>query len=124
MLRLASLFMDGAVVQREMPIVVWGWCAPRILVTAILGSSTATAPSSLDGRFEVRLPSLPAGGPYELVVKAGEYNYNTGDAGGYGCCGRFPPMALFGFWCKRLQFVYPLHYGVGYVNDVGSFYLS
>ena len=72
MLRLANLFVDGAVVQREMPIVVWGWCAPRVLVTARLATSTATAPSSLDGRFEVRLPSLPAGGPYELEVVAGE----------------------------------------------------
>ena len=72
MLRLASLFVDGAVVQREMPIVVWGWCAPRVLVKATLATSTATAPSSLDGRFEVRLPSLPAGGPYTLEVVAGE----------------------------------------------------
>ncbi|MBR6471935.1 MAG: hypothetical protein IKS83_09070 [Victivallales bacterium] len=72
MLKLANLFVDGAVVQRDMPIAVWGWCAPRILVTATLGGSTATAPSALDGRFELRLPALPAGGPYELVVKAGD----------------------------------------------------
>ena len=70
MIQLAPLFVDGAVLQRQMPIAVWGKCAPRVLVTATLGSSTAQAPSSLDGRFELRLPALPAGGPYELVVEA------------------------------------------------------
>ena len=50
MLKLASLFVDGAVVQREMPIVVWGWCAPRVLVKATLATSTATAP--FDARIE------------------------------------------------------------------------
>ena len=69
-MKLAPLFVDGAVVQREKPIAVWGWCAPRVLVTARLGGSTATAPSTLDGRFELRLPALPEGGPYELVVAA------------------------------------------------------
>ncbi len=69
-MRLASLWTDGAVVQRNKPIVVWGWAdAKRVVVKASLGSSEAAGATSWDGRFELRLPALPAGGPYELKVE-------------------------------------------------------
>ncbi len=67
-MKLASLFRDGAVLQREKPIVVWGWCTPRVLVQATLGESVAMSGSAWDGRFELRLPPQSAGGPYELTV--------------------------------------------------------
>ncbi|MCQ2403478.1 MAG: hypothetical protein MJ202_07110 [Lentisphaeria bacterium] len=68
-IRLASLWTDHAVVQRDKPIVVWGWCdEPRTIITASIGESRATGATAWDGRFELRLPALPAGGPYELKV--------------------------------------------------------
>ncbi|MCQ2402150.1 MAG: hypothetical protein MJ202_00270 [Lentisphaeria bacterium] len=70
-IRLASLWTDHAIVQRDKPIVVWGWCdTPRTVVTATLGTSSASGATAWDGRFELRLPALPAGGPYELTVTA------------------------------------------------------
>ena len=70
-MRLASIWTDNAIIQRDKPIVLWGWCdAPRVRVDATLGPVHATGAAGWDGRFEVRLPALPTGGPYELHVKA------------------------------------------------------
>ncbi len=68
-MRLPAIWSDHAVIQRNKPIVVWGWCdTPRAMVHATLGSLSAYAPSSWDGRFELRFPSLAEGGPLELRV--------------------------------------------------------
>lgn len=70
-LRLASLFSDGAVLQREMPVPVWGIAEPNTMVRAELAGKSACTRSSSDGTFCLRLPGLPAGGPYNLKVRAG-----------------------------------------------------
>lgn len=67
-LRLASLFGDGAVVQRGIPVPVWGWTRPLARVKVKLGPCGAAGMANGDGRYCVRLPPLPAGGPYELEV--------------------------------------------------------
>ena len=70
-IRLGSLFTDGAVVQCGRPVVVWGWCGARQLVRVRLACVSAANASAWDGRFEVRLPAIAAGGPYELEVEVG-----------------------------------------------------
>jgi len=67
-LRLAHLFTDHAVLQREMPVPVWGWTTPGLRVRVTLGPYTAETRSGDDGRFLTRLPPMPAGGPYVLEV--------------------------------------------------------
>lgn len=67
-IRLARLFSEGAVVQREKVVPVWGWSTPDTVVFARLGSVEAWGGVAADGRFTVRLPAQKAGGPYELVV--------------------------------------------------------
>lgn len=69
-MKLPALFGDHAVVQRDIPIPVWGWAKPNAPVRASLGASTAMTVAGADGRFLLRLPPLPAGGPYELKVAA------------------------------------------------------
>ena len=69
-MRLGSLFTDGAVVQCGRPVVVWGWCGGRQLVRVRRAGREAVNASAWDGYFEVRLPAIPAGGPYELEVEA------------------------------------------------------
>lgn len=71
-IRLASLFSDGAVLQREMPIPVWGTAEPGTIVHAELAGKSAYARSSADGTFTLRLPACPAGGPYKLKVRSGK----------------------------------------------------
>ena len=67
-----SLFSDGAVLQRGVPVPVWGTAkdGEQVVVTFQQQRVTTTAK---DGRWLVRLKPLQAGGPFTLTV-AGEYN--------------------------------------------------
>ncbi|MEZ0264036.1 MAG: sialate O-acetylesterase [Phycisphaerae bacterium] len=68
-LRLHRYFSDGAVLQRERPIPVWGWAAPGEAVTVTLADSTARTTAGADGRWRVEFPARPATvTPIELKV--------------------------------------------------------
>ncbi len=69
---LASLFQDGAILQRDMDIPVWGKTDPETLVKVTLDGETSMTRSSADGKFIAYLHSHAAGGPYELTVSAPE----------------------------------------------------
>jgi len=69
-MKLASLFSDHAVLQREMSVPVWGWTRPLSPVVVKLGGVTAKSLSGADGRFLVRLPPMKAGGPFTLEVSS------------------------------------------------------
>ena len=67
--RLPHVFGDHMVLQREMPIPVWGWADPGEEVTVSLGDdNTATTKACADGAWRVDLAEMEAGGPYELTV--------------------------------------------------------
>ncbi len=70
-MKLASIFTNGAVVQRDVFIPVWGKCTPGAEVFATLASAVGHSFANQDGEFMLRLSPLPAGGPYELKVTAG-----------------------------------------------------
>ncbi|MBL8992686.1 MAG: hypothetical protein JNM63_05050, partial [Spirochaetia bacterium] len=67
-MKLASLFSDGAVLQRGISVPVWGWTRPLVHVKVSLGHFIAETMSGADGDFLARLPPMPAGGPFELTV--------------------------------------------------------
>jgi len=68
--RLPGFFNDHMVLQREIPIPVWGWAEPDEKVTVKLGDAQAvTATTGDEGRWELKLPAMPAGGPHTLSVK-------------------------------------------------------
>ena len=66
--RLARIFGSHMVLQRDMPLPVWGWAEPGEHVTVRLAGNDAAAVAGADGKWQVRLPALPAGGPYELTA--------------------------------------------------------
>ena len=70
MLKPAPIFKDHMVLQREKPLRIWGSGENDTVVTAALGSLTGTAPVR-DGKWEMTLPPLPAGGPYTLELSDG-----------------------------------------------------
>ena len=62
-----SLFSEGAVLQRDMALPVWGTAKDGERVTVqIAGQRVSTA--AVNGKWMVRLTPLKAGGPYTLVV--------------------------------------------------------
>ena len=71
MLKLASIFTDGAVLQRNKLIPVWGQATPDELVEITFNGQSAYARTAFGGKFMCYLPSFPAGGPYEMTVKCG-----------------------------------------------------
>lgn len=71
-LALPSIFGDSMVVQRDRPVHVWGWTRPETSVTVRLADHQVSAEADAEGRFDVDLPAMPAGGPHELIVEADE----------------------------------------------------
>ena len=73
---LPAIFADRMVLQREMTVPVWGRCEPGAEVSvAVVGGdgkpvSQGSAASGADGRWQVDLPAMAAGGPYSLAVTA------------------------------------------------------
>ena len=68
-LQLAALFSNGAVLQRDKPLPIWGWGKPGETVSVSLAGQTEKATAGQDGRWQVVLKSLPAGGPHTLTVE-------------------------------------------------------
>ena len=56
------------VLQRGMPIHVWGWSAPGERVTVALGTNTRETTGDTLGKWSLYLAPEAAGGPYQLTV--------------------------------------------------------
>lgn len=68
--RLPSIFSDHMVLQQNKPIPIWGWADPGEEVTVAIEGKRRAAVAGEDGKWKVMLDSRPAGGPYQLVVRA------------------------------------------------------
>src|SRR5271157_323570 len=68
---LPALLADHMVVQRDLPVHVWGNAAPGEAVAVTFRGETRSAVADHYGRWSVYLPPAAAGGPFELTVKAG-----------------------------------------------------
>ncbi len=70
-LKLPTLFTDGMVLQRDMPVRVWGEGYDGEDVTVTLNGQTKTVRPS-GGRWSLELDRMSAGGPYTMTVTNGE----------------------------------------------------
>src|SRR6478736_1212865 len=68
-LRLARIFGDSMVLQRERPIPVWGWAGKKEKVTVLFNGQTKTAKTDASGKWMVTLDPVSFGGPFQLTVK-------------------------------------------------------
>src|SRR5580658_3553796 len=66
--RLPKIFASHMVLQRDMPLVIWGWAQPNETVTVTLASASAQARANERGEWKVTLPAMKAGGPLTLKV--------------------------------------------------------
>src|SRR5438876_8810443 len=67
--RLPHLFTDHMVLQEDMKISVWGWADPQERITVNLGPNTRETVATAEGRRDVSLPAMHAGGPFTLLVR-------------------------------------------------------
>jgi sialate O-acetylesterase len=68
--KVPQLFSSHMVLQRDMPIHIWGEAAPGEEVTVSLQNAIASTAADKTGRWSVNLAPRPAGGPYVLIVRA------------------------------------------------------
>jgi len=70
-LKLATVFADGMVLQRDQRVAVWGWADPGDEVSVSFAGETQTVKAGKDGKFLARLKKMRASGaPKVLLVKA------------------------------------------------------
>ena len=67
-LKLARLFSDHAVLQRQKPLPVWGWAKPDETISVSLAGQTLKTQANTEGGWRVTFSPLEAGGPYKLTV--------------------------------------------------------
>ena len=67
--KLPNVIGSNMVLQREVPLPVWGWADAGEEVTVTLGDATAKATAGADGKWSVKLPAQKAGGPHNVVVQ-------------------------------------------------------
>jgi sialate O-acetylesterase len=68
--KVPQLFSSHMVLQRDMPIHIWGEAAPGEQVTVSLQKAIGSATADRTGRWSVNLAPRSAGGPYVLIVRA------------------------------------------------------
>ena len=67
-LKVARLFSDHVVLQRQKPIPVWGWAKAKDKITVTLAGQTQMAITDANGKWQVRFNPLEAGGPFMMSV--------------------------------------------------------
>ncbi|MBQ6104217.1 MAG: hypothetical protein IJL06_11170, partial [Kiritimatiellae bacterium] len=122
---LAPMFRDHAVLQRDVPLPIWGTAEPGAEIRAFFFSGDGSdAPSysavaDADGRWRIVFPAQPAGGPCELCVgyaPAGEAGADIalGDASGPQGAGAVAEDILIGdVWLCSGQSNMDMNYGWG-----------
>jgi sialate O-acetylesterase len=68
--KLPHIISSGMVLQREMPIPIWGWAEPDEQVSVTFAGKTLVTKAVENGTWKLNLCPLEAGGPYEMTIKA------------------------------------------------------
>jgi sialate O-acetylesterase len=68
-IKLPKLFADNMVLQRDAPIIIWGWAAPGEKINVQLHQQVRSVKADKEGNWQVQPGQEAAGGPYELSVK-------------------------------------------------------
>src|SRR5687768_3899179 len=65
----AGIFSSDMVLQRNQPIVVWGWAEKGERISVTFNQVTRKVRSDNAGKWKVVFPEMQAGGPYELKIQ-------------------------------------------------------
>jgi sialate O-acetylesterase len=67
--RLPLLFQSNMVLQRDKDCAIWGTADPKEKVSVQLKEQTYKTVADNKGKWKIILPSQPAGGPFQVVIK-------------------------------------------------------
>ena len=72
-IELAPIYSDNMILQREVPIPLCGTAETEQSVTVYFNGAQYSG-TVVDGRWQIKLPAMPAGGSYEIVVTGAEHS--------------------------------------------------
>ena len=68
--KLPEVISNNMVLQKDIPLPIWGWAEAGEEVSVTLGESSVKATTDAAGKWKVTLPAIKtAGGPHEMTVK-------------------------------------------------------
>jgi sialate O-acetylesterase len=67
--RLPAIFTENMMLQRDLPVRVWGWAEAGEAVSVTLSGKTAATKADKNGLWALQLPAIKAGENLELTVK-------------------------------------------------------
>jgi hypothetical protein len=67
-IRLPAIVGDHMVLQRDLPLPIWGWADPGEEVTVTLGEAKARATADANGKWRVTLPAMKTDKALEMTV--------------------------------------------------------
>jgi sialate O-acetylesterase len=67
--RLPKIFTDHMMLQRDLPVRVWGWADAGEAVSVTLAGKSAATKADKQGQWKIELPALKTGDNLELTVK-------------------------------------------------------
>ena len=70
--KLASIFGDSMVLQRDLPVPVWGTAEEGEEITVTLGDQTKKTKADKDGKWQVKLDALRANSEGQTLKAAGK----------------------------------------------------
>ncbi len=71
-MKLSAIYTDGMVIQRGKVFCIYGKADPGTSICAKINETEEKAVASQEGSFELKLPSMEAGGPYTLEILASD----------------------------------------------------
>ncbi len=66
--KLPRLISDGMVLQRDIPVKIWGWADPGEKITLSIGKNKLSALTAADSTWRITLPAHKAGGDYTMLI--------------------------------------------------------
>jgi len=67
--KLPYILSDNMVLQRGLPLNVWGWANPGERVSVAFNDQKVTVRATKDGKWKALLKPLTAGGPHEMTIR-------------------------------------------------------
>lgn len=68
-IRMAKVFSDNMVLQRDQEVKIWGWAKPYEKIYISLQGKQYNGGADKSGEWSIQIPPTPAGGPYDLFIK-------------------------------------------------------
>lgn len=68
-IRLPALIRDSMILQRDVPVKIWGWAANKEKLKIFFHQKIYTTTADANGNWNVLLPATKAGGPYTMTIR-------------------------------------------------------